>query len=256
MQKRVKTSAKNSSKSWKRLIDEAISSLPKDFSLEQLLAFKHEFAKSYPANNNIDAKIRQTLQILRDQGTLDFLGRGRYHRLNVAPSFSLQIEPGSGNEKSRSQISGYMVETWVEANLYCVTCGSSLRRLPVNFKVADFDCQACGDLYQVKSSQKPLKTKILGAAHGPLFAAATAGNTPNYIFVELDRKSAIVRAVRIYRGSSISADRIIARKKLSAGARRPGWQGCVIDVSGLPFLEPVSCPSKNVMLRKWKRLMS
>jgi len=32
----------------------------------------------YPGNNNVRAKIRQQLQVLRDQGYLSFVGRGRY----------------------------------------------------------------------------------------------------------------------------------------------------------------------------------
>ena len=32
----------------------------------------------YPDNNNIDAKIRQTLQVLRDQGEIFFIARGVY----------------------------------------------------------------------------------------------------------------------------------------------------------------------------------
>ena len=37
----------------------------------------------YPANQNVRPKIRQQLQVLRDQGYIEFLGQGRY-RLSTA----------------------------------------------------------------------------------------------------------------------------------------------------------------------------
>jgi type II restriction enzyme len=48
------------------------------FSLDDVYAFEGRLQAVYPGNNNIRPKIRQQLQVLRDQGYLDFLGRGRY----------------------------------------------------------------------------------------------------------------------------------------------------------------------------------
>ena len=36
------------------------------------------WARLYPANHNVRPKIRQQLQVLRDRGWLEFVGRGRY----------------------------------------------------------------------------------------------------------------------------------------------------------------------------------
>jgi len=33
-------------------------------------------------NKNIEAKIRQQLQFLRDKGFIEFLGRGKYRKVN------------------------------------------------------------------------------------------------------------------------------------------------------------------------------
>ena len=43
--------------------------------------FVPELSNRYPDNRNIEAKIRQQLQLLRDGGILRFLGRGRYRAL-------------------------------------------------------------------------------------------------------------------------------------------------------------------------------
>ncbi|MFH1022061.1 MAG: DpnI domain-containing protein [Planctomycetota bacterium] len=48
------------------------------FTLEQVYAFQGELAERHPRNQNIQAKIRQQLQILRDKGVLNFLGCGTY----------------------------------------------------------------------------------------------------------------------------------------------------------------------------------
>ena len=35
----------------------------------------------HPQNNNIRPKIRQQLQVLRDKGVIEFLGRGLYRKI-------------------------------------------------------------------------------------------------------------------------------------------------------------------------------
>jgi type II restriction enzyme len=48
------------------------------FSLEEVYAFEDELRQSYPGNRHIREKIRQQLQVLRDRGYLEFLGKGIY----------------------------------------------------------------------------------------------------------------------------------------------------------------------------------
>lgn len=50
----------------------------RDFSLGNVYAHEEQLAKLHPSNRHIRDKIRQQLQILRDIGLLDFLGRGDY----------------------------------------------------------------------------------------------------------------------------------------------------------------------------------
>jgi hypothetical protein len=51
-----------------------------EFRLEDVYAFEDRLSRIYPGNNNVRPKIRQQLQVLRDQGYLDFVSRG-YYRL-------------------------------------------------------------------------------------------------------------------------------------------------------------------------------
>jgi type II restriction enzyme len=50
----------------------------KEFTLSDIYALETEFARAYPDNHHVRDKIRQQLQILRDLGVLEFLGRGEY----------------------------------------------------------------------------------------------------------------------------------------------------------------------------------
>ena len=51
----------------------------REFTLRQFYdRFEEELAARHPANRNVEPKIRQQLQVLRDHGIVRFLGRGRY----------------------------------------------------------------------------------------------------------------------------------------------------------------------------------
>jgi type II restriction enzyme len=49
-----------------------------EFELNDVYAFEPQLSALYPDNNNVRPKIRQQLQVLRDNGYLEFLGGGRY----------------------------------------------------------------------------------------------------------------------------------------------------------------------------------
>ncbi len=52
--------------------------LHREFSLQEVYAHADALAKLHPANRNIQPKIRQQLQVLRDMGLVEFLGSGSY----------------------------------------------------------------------------------------------------------------------------------------------------------------------------------
>ena len=55
-----------------------------EFTLQDVYAFAAHLEKLHPANRHVRDKIRQQLQVLRDLGFVEFLGRGRY-RQNKGP---------------------------------------------------------------------------------------------------------------------------------------------------------------------------
>ena len=70
------------SRGWTTLTLGAVLSLhTRLFTLKDIYDREDDFSSIYPGNNNVRAKIRQQLQVLRDLGYLDFLGRGTYRAL-------------------------------------------------------------------------------------------------------------------------------------------------------------------------------
>ncbi|MGE5325849.1 MAG: DpnI domain-containing protein, partial [Deltaproteobacteria bacterium] len=71
--------AKHDARGWTLDVLNAVRRLGKsEFSLPEVYEFGDEFSRLHPQNKNVEPKIRQQLQMLRDMGFVTFLGRGRY----------------------------------------------------------------------------------------------------------------------------------------------------------------------------------
>lgn len=61
------------------------------------MTFEEELQEKYPKNNHVKDKIRQKLQVLRDNGYIEFMGNGEYRKLtkdkqNSAKTYVVSIE--------------------------------------------------------------------------------------------------------------------------------------------------------------------
>ena len=230
------------SQTWKEAVRGIVQTLPQEFSLADILAYNDELQRRFPNNRFIDAKIRQSLQVLRDQGLLRFVRPGHYEREDIPPHFSPLIDFSvAAPFVSAAQAARVSLETWASFNLYCLDCASdALDRLPNNTPVADFKCYACGRFYQLKAKDGRFGLRITGAAFQPTVDCIRKGNMPEHIFVEFDKRFNTVVFVDAIPGRFITADRVFPRKPLTAAARRAGWQGCNIIISGLPSVRMVA----------------
>lgn len=69
-------------KGWILDILKCVDTIKKEkFSLDEMYKFEKELKLKYPNNNFIKDKIRQQLQILRDKGIIEFIGRGQYKKI-------------------------------------------------------------------------------------------------------------------------------------------------------------------------------
>lgn len=67
---------------WRLDTFNVVSKIPANiFKLEQAYAYKQHLQELHPENRNVEAKIRQQLQELRDLGLIEFIDRGVYRKL-------------------------------------------------------------------------------------------------------------------------------------------------------------------------------
>ena len=249
---------RSASRSWKTLVQAVVDKQPRRFRLADILQHADDFRAQYPANRFVEAKVRQSLQVLRDQGALRFLGAGEYERLDAQPVFSPLFDVSlADGYTNRSQVARILIETWAEMNLYCLRCTQdTLAPLPPNTPVADFTCVTCGATYQLKAKDGRFGRLLIGAAYDATLRAVREGRMPAHILVEFDRRRATIVYADALPGALIDETRVIARTPLSLNARRAGWQGCNIDVSGLPLVtivEPAGLDRADVR-RRWHEL--
>lgn len=68
-------------KGWLMDVLHCIDKIPSSaFSLQDIYSFVPSLKARHPGNNNIEAKIRQQLQFLRDKGFIQFLSPGKYKK--------------------------------------------------------------------------------------------------------------------------------------------------------------------------------
>jgi len=72
----------NTLSGWRLDTFNVVSKIPTNiFKLEQVYSYKRHLQELHPENRNVEAKIRQQLQELRDLGLIEFLGSGVYRKL-------------------------------------------------------------------------------------------------------------------------------------------------------------------------------
>ncbi len=70
------------SRGWLMDVLMCIERIPgKDFRLDEVYSFADELQMKHPDNNFVHDKIRQQLQYLRDKGFVQFVDRGKYHKI-------------------------------------------------------------------------------------------------------------------------------------------------------------------------------
>ncbi|MCF7529947.1 DpnI domain-containing protein [Neisseria lisongii] len=74
---------KSEQKGWLLAILKCLDQLPEQFTLAQIYKFETQLATQFPNNRHIKDKIRQQLQVLRDQGLLEFSSCGQYRQINI-----------------------------------------------------------------------------------------------------------------------------------------------------------------------------
>jgi len=236
---------------WPLAVSFLIRPLPDVFSLPEVYAIADPLRVAFPSNRHVDAKVRQSLQILRDRGEIAFEGGGRYRKLRAAQRRSVRIDfREAAGYTSASQVARVAIEAWVARNVDCWRCRSPLLMVPANARLLDALCRDERHEVQVKAVAGIASDRLSGAAFGPMAQRLAQGALPDYLIVSYDRARSQVVLAEFIAGETLVLERLKARAPLSEGARRAGWIGATVDLSGLERKAVVG-PSFQPEVESW-----
>ena len=89
-------------------------------------------------------------------------------------------------------------------------------------------------LYELKASKRPFHRRVLDGEYRTFVNAIASHDNPNLLLLNYDRPRMVVTGLHAIPRYALSRLIVIPRKPLGPFARRAGWQGCNIDLTGLP----------------------
>jgi len=170
----------------------------------------------------------------------------------------LPIDAAKGYS-SGSQRVRVMTERWVEESGFCPSCGKRLRRFEQNRPVADFHCTSCPEEYELKATGGTLGSRIVDGAYSTMIQRLRSENNPNFFLLKYTPATFEVRTFLAIPKAFFVPGIIEKRRALAETARRKGWVGCNIMMSGIPELGKVFYVRDGVghgkqdVLEKWGR---
>ena len=108
--------------------------------------------------------------------------------------------------------------------MYCPSYGCDyLSKLPNNSKLADFRCESCGEIYELKSKGSPIGRTLLDGAYYAAIERITSNSNPN-LFVMRYQKN-LFEALTVVPKYFFTPDVLMMRPPLAPTARRAGYIG-------------------------------
>jgi len=163
--------------------------------------------------------------------------------------------------KSPSQKIRVLTEDWAAGNVYCPSCGSSIKRYQSNQPVADFYCNSCKEEYELKSKKEAVGIKILDGAYKTMLERLKSDNNPNFFFLSYHLKSLDVLNFLVIPKHFFIPEIIEKRKPLSPNAHRAGWVGCNILLDRIPetgkifLVKNREIEPKEIVLETWRKTL-
>jgi type II restriction enzyme len=158
-----------------------------------------------------------------------------------------------------TQKARFWTEAWVARSLFCPNCGAeTISRFPANRRLADFECRACREEYELKAQKSRFGARVLDGAYGAKLQRLEAANNPNLMLMNYDAARLRVTDLIVVPKHFFTADIIEARKPLAAHARRAGWQGSRIRLDAVPLSGKIALVRdsilvpKQTVLRSWR----
>jgi type II restriction enzyme len=135
---------------------------------------------------------------------------------------------------SASQRARVVTEAWIKNHGYCLACNSDrLVATAYNTQARDFQCEACGHPYELKSSSTPFGRRVVDGAYASMMRRIETSTIPSFLLMQYTATWDVANLWAIHH-QLITAAAIEPRKALAPTARRAGWIGCNIVLSGIP----------------------
>lgn len=163
--------------------------------------------------------------------------------------------------KRLSQRIRVLSEAWLKNEMYCPACGNEdLTKLPNNSKLADFRCNECGEIYELKSKGGAIGKTILDGAYYAAIERITSSTNPNLFVLRYEGNN--IRDLTLVPKYFFTADTLKIRRALSQQARRAGYIGAVIMYGNIPRqgkIDVVVSQSeilKDTVMKNYRRAVS
>ena len=135
----------------------------------------------------------------------------------------------------RSQRIRVMSEHWAGRELSCPACAHfPLTRFNNNSRIADLQCIACDEVFELKSKAGSFSVKVVDGAYHTMMSRLSHPASPSLMLLSYDRSRLAVAELWVVPRFYFVPSMIEPRKPLSATARRAGWIGCNIRLDGIP----------------------
>ncbi len=161
-----------------------------------------------------------------------------------------------------TQTARFWSEHWIATYLYCLSCGAErIAAMPNNQPVADFQCAACSEEYELKAQTKKIADRIVDGAYRTMMERLSAQNNPNLILMAYSRAERAVQSLAVVPRHFFTPSIIEERKPLAPTARRAGWVGCNILIGRVPeagkifIVKDGKEVEKSDVLKAWRRML-
>ncbi len=166
-------------------------------------------------------------------------------------SMNLHFEESLGDRyKSKSQKVRVMSEIWIEKNMFCPCCGNvSLVKLKNNQPAADFRCDNCGEVFELKSKKGKTGKKINDGAYSTMIKRINSITNPNFLVLNYS-SGLTVTDLLIIPKFFIIPQIIERRNPLASTVQRAGWTGCNILYHNIPPQGKIYIIKNEIIRRK------
>jgi len=164
--------------------------------------------------------------------------------------------------ESPSQKARFWTEAWVRNQVFCPNCGrADISKFENNRPVADFHCASCREEFELKAQKTKFGPKVLDGAFRTMLERLGSSENPNLMLMNYDLKALSVTNLFVVPKHFFVPEIIEKRKPLAETARRAGWVGCNILLSGIPdagkifFVRDGQALPKDSVLDKWRQTL-